>query len=547
MRVEDYSIALYGLHGLDDVSPDALKRHVEMALKSHADKRLAYFQSLRSRETARKHPRKLRVDVYDALVAKWEEWIKRRCHRVADVTMIVRDRGLLRRLVTLAPVEARVPTLKRRLDIARHLSQSDGARARSGWQGCAALGDRMGFGDAAQVRRRERRLKAAQQRLLHSRRAIDGIAALPLKPLGAFVTFEYERARHVALKLWRPISISTLCMRQPAYAKFPIDSGAVSAPSSAKSRPASTAEAPADADEGNTTNVANGAPRFQRLFALPAPRPQNVRYENLSVRFDVQTKLRRCCANVILILVILVGFAVSLVAVTTKVESARIATALATAATAPATSNATFAADAVEPSSGLDWGKAGSSMWNTTATGWNTTDADGGAADDEANVTSTAAVNAVNATTRMMSGMCSPKQGALLSSAIANPLEYLSMLSSGPPVVDANATAGMRESTYWHMRTSQELLSAFLACQLTPLLRNAVTMVIVVLNLVLTLSIKWLVAFSRCTPLLFSSSPLRAPPTSRAHDPRVPCMCAGTTRSPTCTPLRCSGSSLPSL
>ena len=59
-----------------------------------------------------------------------------------------------------------------------------------------------------------------------------------------------------------------------------------------------------------------------------APRPQTVRYENLATRFAFSTKARRGCANLVLILIVLVSLVVSLLAVTAKNSADLLAAAL---------------------------------------------------------------------------------------------------------------------------------------------------------------------------------------------------------------------------
>ena len=98
----------------------------------------------------------MRVNATQRLINKWEDFVQNMCHRVADVTLIVQDRGLLRRLVRLAPVEARVPTLQRKLEIAKVTQKT--------WRSA------------------EKRLEQAQEKALKHQQEVDKIAAERLKP-----------------------------------------------------------------------------------------------------------------------------------------------------------------------------------------------------------------------------------------------------------------------------------------------------------------------------------------------------------------------------
>ena len=84
VRVEDYSIELFGLRGLVDASPAQLRDHVEYALQQYAE---AKRQTYRQQYNLAHSP--LRRGVYAALAAKWDDFLRLRCHRVADVTLIV--------------------------------------------------------------------------------------------------------------------------------------------------------------------------------------------------------------------------------------------------------------------------------------------------------------------------------------------------------------------------------------------------------------------------------------------------------------------------
>ena len=66
------------------MSPDALKAHIESVLRTHAERKRACFVALRDKELGRRRPNTMRAEVYAALVDKWEDWIARKAHRVAE-------------------------------------------------------------------------------------------------------------------------------------------------------------------------------------------------------------------------------------------------------------------------------------------------------------------------------------------------------------------------------------------------------------------------------------------------------------------------------
>jgi hypothetical protein len=60
-------------------------------------------------------------------------------------------------------------------------------------------------------------------------------------------------------------------------------------------------------DDGYGGQRADDEADAHQLYAYQAPRPQNVRYENLAVKFALKTHARRACANLCLLLIILIS------------------------------------------------------------------------------------------------------------------------------------------------------------------------------------------------------------------------------------------------
>ena len=126
VRVEDYTLMLYGLEGIRAASPNELRVHVEASLRQHATILMTDYQKLfehhekkaKSVFTCRKKYHRGLANLNAALQRKWAQFLDEKSEKVADVTMIVRDRGLLRGLVKLVPLEKKVATLKHKLDIA---------------------------------------------------------------------------------------------------------------------------------------------------------------------------------------------------------------------------------------------------------------------------------------------------------------------------------------------------------------------------------------------------------------------------------------------
>ncbi len=114
-----------------------------------------------------------------------------------DVTLIANDRGLLRQLVSNVPYENQVFTLRNRLHRKQVIGQKPGC-----WE--------------------ERNLEKALQVREKRRARADEQAAKPLSVVGAFVTFEDERATHAAMAVWGPGGVTEgLCGGPPDYARAP--------------------------------------------------------------------------------------------------------------------------------------------------------------------------------------------------------------------------------------------------------------------------------------------------------------------------------------
>ena len=309
--------------------------------------------------------------------------------------MIVKDRGLLRRLVKLVPLEKKLSTIRKRIVIA----QATEAGGCTKW----SLNEKE---------------KVAHRKMDYKRLQVDELAAKDLNPMGAFVTFERERAKHVAMELWKPGGVFGCCKRHPKYARFN--------------------ELASGGDEESD----------KRLTAYVAPRPQNVRYENLSTKFAASTKLRRCCSSAILVFILLVSVAMAVGAVVVKSISKELATEL-------------FQKTGVLES-------LQTADVNTVAGGVNVS---------------------LNATGSVATGLeCTSDQRATLAA-------FGSRLSEdilGEATLLLDEIRGKSAPT-----ESLKLMVALLSCQLVPLINGLVTVVIVVLNLCITGTIHALVEFCR--------------------------------------------------
>ena len=264
--IEDYSIMLYGLSGLRSVEPEQIKAHVEAALKEHAEVQKAEWERRLSRAMQRRAQLTRLGKYFQAQKLKWNAFLEDKSYTVADVTIIADDRGLLRELMELAPLEEKVPSLKLKLAIAEKMQA-----------GCCT------------IPLLKRNLRLAERSLHRERAKVDKQALKSLRPVGAFVTFEMERTQSVACKLWKPGLWAQLF--QPKYAQFAVK---------AKNR--------------------DGELR-KKLRGYVAPRPQDVRYENMPIKFAYRTKARRCCGTTLLTIIVIVGMIFVLVGVVLKRES----------------------------------------------------------------------------------------------------------------------------------------------------------------------------------------------------------------------------------
>ena len=410
VRVEDYTVELFGFEGLKSTEPAEVKTHVEGALNAHAKAKVALYTKfkeyhdakLADKATCRRVYHGARSNLNAALIKKWQLFLDENCAEVADVTMIVKDRGLLRRLVKLVPLEKNLSTLQKRLEIAEATDAG----------GCTKWSLKS-------------KAKAAERRLDYKRRQVDDLATKDLRPMGAFVTFERARAQHVALELWKPAAkygiggwlFGCCCDPQPAYARF-------------------NEKASGGDEESN-----------QRLTASHAPRPQNVRYENLAVKFAASTQMRRCCSTVVLICILICSLAIAIASVAVKTSSKNFATIL----------------------------------FKET-----------GVLANIANLTGS------NLTTTVQSGLeCTAGQQALISNATA----ALSSDLIGEVNRLIAEVSGTSTST-----DGLRLLVALLSCQMVPLLNTLVTVIIVVLNVCVTSSVHSLVEFCRYDSLTAQNS-----------------------------------------
>ena len=394
--IEDYSVMIYGLRGLSQVDPEEGKAFVEAAVHSYATDQIRKYDRRIERVMRRGGAGGLaRVGrYYQGQKNKWMEFLAEGCERVADITMIADDGGLLRELCRLAPLEERVPTLRNKLAIAE----------KSGANGC-------------KVCMLRHKLTTSERRLRYERLRTDKLAEDALTPIGAFVTFERERAKYVALDMWKPTTLNLYAQCfQPAYAKLTIQKG-----------------------DKQSKRV---------IRAYEAPPPQDVRYENLPVKFAVSTVLRRACANCLLVLIIIIGMATVLAGVVVKNEADLFVRLLTT------------------PSQGVANGviAGATELGNLTF----------------ANVT---AANATAAYTT-----CSPQQRELVLKAAGNPIDLLSRLT--------------RQEVSGKLSNEVKMLTvALFRCWAGPLLSGATSFLIVLINAIITLLVRWLCSFSRYATL----------------------------------------------
>ena len=418
VRVEDYSIELFGFDWLSesDATPRTVKAFVEGALKAHGEAYAAKYKARKEKYEGRKS-RQFLAQMYARMEAKWRQFLgqqpfpgethKAPAYKVKDVTMIVEDNGLLRKLVAITPAEARVPTLERQLEVAKATGVSEGG-----------------------LRKIERRIAKAEALLERKIAAADTVAQKGFHPMGAFVTFERELCKKVALELWQPMSWTSrllccgFCSGQPGYAHFPV-------PSSAK---------------GDGTFS-----RGYRLKSFPAPRPMNVFYENLCSKFAFSTLLRRGCANLVIILIIITGM-------------------LVTACASAVQSSAHYFAD-------LLLADQLASLLNETSPGV------------AMNTTTVEALLASNATVNVTRNFftCTPERNALITSYVDG--------ERG----DFFGTIGrlFNPDDPIHQGEGLQLGAALLSCYLVPVMNYLFSLTIVAFNAAISISIRVLVGFCR--------------------------------------------------
>lgn len=400
VRVEDYTAEIFGFAGLNQTEPAEVRNHMEKSLIEHAKAKMDHYKKLKEYHQAKlqdegtwwRRYHKARVNVNQAHQTKWRLFLDENCQQVADVTMIVHDRGLLRKLVKLVPFEKAVSTLKKQKEIAEATEAG----------GCTKYIINS-------------KLVVAERKLDYKRMQVDATAAKDLNPMGAFVTFQRARAKEVTMDLFRPRGASLwgklfgcCCDPQPVYARF-------------------------DEKASGGDEVSN-----KRLSAYKAPRPQNVRYENLATKFAVTTKLRRCCSYTLLVVILILSVVIAILAVAVKLNAKKFATLLLTQT------------DLVSQSGGTN------SAGNATAV-----------------------ANAL---------ACTAEQDALI-------LSFGSQLTSD---LVGTVNSLMEEvSGSVTSKAGLELLVALLSCKMVPLLQGLVTLVIVILNLSVTTTVHGLVEFCR--------------------------------------------------
>ena len=403
VRVEDYTIQIFGFDGLAETEPELVKKHIEASLVAHATARKAHYSKLREYHQAKleanatwnRQYHESRAKLSQALEGKWRMFLDENCQQVADVTLIVKDRGLLRRLVKLVPLEMKLKTAQRK----RQIAEVTGAG------GCKK----------SMLAKAE---KVAQRRLGYKHTQVDEIARKDFNPIGAFVTFERERAKHVAMELWRPRAggmlgrlFGCICDGQPSYARF------------------------------NEKAVGGDEESNKRLTSYLAPRPQNVLYENLAVKFAFSTKARRWCSTFILVCILVLSIAMAITAVAVKSTAKEMATIL-------------FTETGVLQS------------LNSLNSGGNSTGVGAVADPLECTAEQTELIDAF---------------GSQLTGDLLGTVNDLLKQAQGA----SKSTSGLK------------LLVALLSCQMVPLLRMLVTIVVIVLNVSVTATIHGLVEFCR--------------------------------------------------
>ena len=184
VRVEDYSVVMYGLEGLmalrphETCKPADIKQFVETALQEHAQ---TVHQTSRD----------------GSMAAKWGTFAAADANAVWNVTLIADDRGLLRDLIANVPLERLVYTLTAREHRQQLLGRSIGC-----WQ--------------------RRQLRQAVKRRDAARYKVDVKSAIPLEIVGAVVTFNDERGKQAALSLWNRSGLGSVRRPPPAYAHMPV-------------------------------------------------------------------------------------------------------------------------------------------------------------------------------------------------------------------------------------------------------------------------------------------------------------------------------------
>ena len=401
VRVEDYTIQIFGFDGLAETEPELVKKHIEASLVAHATARKAHYSKLREYHQAKleanatwnRQYHESRAKLSQALEGKWRMFLDENCQQVADVTLIVKDRGLLRRLVKLVPLEMKLKTAQRK----RQIAEVTGAG------GCKK----------SMLAKAE---KVAQRRLGYKHTQVDEIARKDFNPIGAFVTFERERAKHVAMELWRPRAggmlgrlFGCICGGQPSYARF------------------------------NEKAVGGDEVSNKRLTSYLAPRPQNVLYENLAVKFAFDKRAAGALLFLVCILVLSIAMAITAVAV--KSTAKEMATIL-------------FTETGVLQS------------LNSLNSGGNSTGVGAVADPLECTAEQTELIDAF---------------GSQLTGDLLGTVNDLLKQAQGA----SKSTSGLK------------LLVALLSCQMVPLLRMLVTIVVIVLNVSVTATIHGLVEFCR--------------------------------------------------
>lgn len=415
--IENYSVMMYGFEGLSKVDPEEAKSHVESAVREYANEKVRKYDRRIARAMRGKGRQVQRLGLYfQGQKDRWMQFLADHCERVADVTMIADDKGLLRELCELAPLEERVPTLRNKLAIA----EKSGAN----WLSVMLL---------------RWELEVAQRKLVYERERTDNLAVHALKPIGAFITFERERAKRVALELWRPTALNfEATLFQPKYAKLAVSRG---------------------------KRISHRVMR-----AYPAPPPQDVRYENLPLRFAVSTFARRQCTCCVMTLMVVLGIILILAGVLVK------------------NNPETF----VGLLTNSDFSSSTSSSSDSSADGAASSDlADVAAGLDSALANLTLLENATAGNTTSLAGYvssCTAEHEKLIRSAAGNPIQLLNQL------VRTDSTGGLSPRI-------QRLAIAIFRCYASSVLGVVTSILIVVVNALISFSIRSLLGFSRYSTL----------------------------------------------